>query len=78
MFVQFMANLWQKIFEIGNIFGNIYFSLQNGNFLAILMSQCSAIHIFSILPDFLSLTINKRSVLWESKCVLSRQNISSL
>jgi len=33
-----MANFWQKIFEIGNIFGNIYFSLQNGNFWAILIS----------------------------------------
>jgi len=33
-----MANVWQKIFENGNIFGNIDFSLQNGNFLAILIS----------------------------------------
>jgi len=33
-----MANFWQKIPENGNIFGNIDFSLQNGNFLAILIS----------------------------------------
>jgi len=32
-----MANFWQKVFENDNIFGNIYFSLQNGNFLAILI-----------------------------------------
>jgi len=35
-------------------------------------------NIVSILIYFLSLTIKKMSVLWESKCVLSRQNISSV
>jgi len=33
-----MANFWQKIPENDNIFGNIDFSFQNGNFLAILIS----------------------------------------
>jgi len=44
-----MANVWQKIFEKGNIFGNVDFSLQSDNFLTILTS-C---HIFSILLNFL-------------------------
>jgi len=33
-----MANFWQKKFENSNIFGNTDFSLQNGNFFAILIS----------------------------------------
>jgi len=33
-----MAIFWQKNFDNGHIFGNIDFSLQNGNFVAILIS----------------------------------------
>jgi len=33
-----MANFWHKIYENGKIFGNIDFSLENGNFLTILIS----------------------------------------
>jgi len=44
-----MATYWQKNFENGNIFGSIDFSLQNGNFGAILISYIFAIHIFSVL-----------------------------
>jgi len=33
-----LINFWQKIYENGKMFGNIYFSLQNGNFSAILIS----------------------------------------
>jgi len=62
----------------GNVCGDIHFSLQYGNSIAILISQVFAIHIFSILLNFLSLTIKKRSVLWESKFVLSRRNMSSV
>jgi len=32
-----MANVWQKNYENGKTFGNTDFSLQNGNFLAILV-----------------------------------------
>jgi len=33
-----LPNFWQKIFENGNMFGNIDFSFKNGNFLAIWIS----------------------------------------
>jgi len=56
-----LSNFWQKCFENGNIFGNMNVSLQNGNFLGVLIS----FYIFSILLNFLSLTIRTRSVLWE-------------
>jgi len=72
-----MANFWQKIFENGNIFGNNDFLLQNGIFLAIFILRFFAIHIFFIVLNFLSLAIKKRSVSWESKCVVRRRNISS-
>jgi len=35
-----MANFWAKIFENGNTFGNMDFSLQNANFLAIWIFHC--------------------------------------
>jgi len=33
-----MKTFWHMIFKNGNIFGNIDFSLQNANFLAMLIS----------------------------------------
>ena len=58
-----LSNLWQKSFENGNIFGNMNVSLQNGNFLAVLIS----FYIFSIFLNFLSFTIRTRSISLDSQ-----------
>jgi len=41
-----MAKFWQNIFENGNIFGNVGFSLQNGNTDFIVFCNSRAFHIF--------------------------------
>jgi len=58
--------------------------MKMAKFLAILIFHYNidfivfAIHILSIVLNFLNLTIRKKSVLWEPKYVFSRRNISSV